>query len=51
MHKALGFTGDLVALLQQGSELLGKARHDDGRGLGAGNHDGLFSKRLNDLGG
>lgn len=51
MHQAFDFTGDLVALLQQGGELFGKARHDDSRGLGAGHDDGLFAKRLNDLGG
>lgn len=51
MHQAFDFTGDLVALLEQGGELLGKARHDDGCGLGAGHDDGLFAKCLNDLGG
>lgn len=36
LHQTLDFTGDLVTLLQQGGELLGKAWHDDG----------LFAKRL-----
>lgn len=49
-HQSLDFGGDLVALLAQGGELLGQARHDDRGSLRAGYDHRLLTQRLNDFG-
>ena len=47
--QSLDFLSDFVALSTQCCQLLRQARQDDGSGLSAQHHDGLFRERLDDL--
>lgn len=50
VHQTFNSAGNLLALLAQGCELLGKTWHDDGCGLSTGHDHRLFAKRLDDVG-
>jgi hypothetical protein len=50
VHQTFDFAGNLLALLAQGCELLGKTWHDDGCCLSTGHDHSLFAERLDDVG-